>query len=177
MPVYQTYRRSAFLSCILYCNSLPSLTWILCFSVWPFKPTLLCCHGDSSTLRVRSRDAVELAYKALKQSQRMKSLSFSVAAKRDEIGVDLVREALGLVRPHYNAQKTNALVEIVAPSNQTTVDFVSYFGPRLDKHSTRLLHGPNGVTHGHVRCSLLWQWRILYTQYWCRLTLTWTGFL
>ena len=60
-------------------------------------------------------DAIQLAFVALQQQQ-----------KQNVVEVGLLRETLRILRPHYNAMKINALVEIVDPTNQQDVDFATF---------------------------------------------------
>jgi hypothetical protein len=53
-------------------------------------------------------DAAHLAYIALKQEDKSRTV----------IDIELVRETLQILRPHYSSMKINALVEIMDPSNQ-----------------------------------------------------------
>jgi hypothetical protein len=62
-------------------------------------------------------DAVQLAYFALQRKG---------GTKNTVVYVQDVREVLHLVRPHYNAMKINALIEIVDPSNQQTIDLATF---------------------------------------------------
>ena len=117
MPMYQASKTAAFFFIFFIVTAvfyLHSLVLSVVFQTYVHAATEI--HQRSATDR---EDAVELAYTALKYHQSRLSKS----SRRDVIGVDLVRETLGLVRPHYNVLKINALVEIVAPSNQATVDY------------------------------------------------------
>ena len=62
-------------------------------------------------------DAVQLAYFALQRKG---------GTKNTVVYVQDVRQVLRLIRPHYNAMKINALVEIVDPSNQQTIDLATF---------------------------------------------------
>jgi Ion transport protein len=68
-------------------------------------------------------DAVYLAFKALLNEEQPGN-----SEGRDENLVDVraVRATLRLLRPHYSAMKVNALVEIVDPSGQGTIDYASF---------------------------------------------------
>lgn len=62
-------------------------------------------------------DAVQLAYFALQRKG---------GTKNTKVYMQDVRQVLHLVRPHYNAMKINALVEIVDPTNQQTIDLATF---------------------------------------------------
>ena len=69
-------------------------------------------HERSSTDR---EDAIQMAFVALQQQ-----------SKRNVVDISLVRDTLRILRPHYNAMKINALVEIVDPADQRIVDFGTF---------------------------------------------------
>jgi hypothetical protein len=126
---------------------LHSLVLSVVFSTYIQAATAI--HARSTLDR---EDSVQLAYLALLQQQqrndeaamassrRRKTQSATHApgsappipeppaavSKSDMIDVRLVRETLKNLRPHYNAMKINALVEIVDPSNQKIVDFATF---------------------------------------------------
>lgn len=68
-------------------------------------------------------DAVYLAFKVL-----LKELQPENNESEDEklVDVRLVRTTLRLMRPHYSSMKINALVDIVDPSGQGYVDYVTF---------------------------------------------------
>jgi hypothetical protein len=77
---------------------------------------------------VDREDAVQLAYLALQQQQQQKTEGQPIAQedKLNVVDISLVGETLRLVRPHYNAMKINALLEIVDPTNQKFVNYPTF---------------------------------------------------
>ena len=71
-------------------------------------------------------DAVYLAFLAL-LNRDQKSTS-SRATNSEDMYVDIrsVRQTLKILRPHYSSMKINALVEIVDPAGQGTVDYTTF---------------------------------------------------
>jgi hypothetical protein len=114
MPIYQASKFSAFffvffiVTAVFYLHSL-----VLSVVFQTYIQAAAEIHERSSADR---EGAVQLAYMALQQP----STSPGV------IDVQLVRKTLQVIRPHYSAMKINALVEIVNPSNQSTVDYPTF---------------------------------------------------
>ena len=127
MPLYSENRWSAiFFICFIITSVfyLHSLVLSVVFSTYIRAASEI--HERSSTDR---EDTVQLAFISLLQEQQcqQKRPSFSQhPLPRGTVHINLVRDTLRTVRPHYNAMKINALVEIVDPSNQGSVDYPTF---------------------------------------------------
>lgn len=118
MPMYEASKYSAFFFIFFIVTSvfyLHSLVLSVVFQTYVQAASEI--HERSVSDR---EDAVQLAYLALKQQHS------SQQPRSSHIGVDRVREVLQKLRPHYNALKINALVDIVDPSNQHFVDYPTF---------------------------------------------------
>mmetsp|Transcript_7744 Transcript_7744/g.21572 ORF Transcript_7744/g.21572 Transcript_7744/m.21572 type:complete len:1190 (+) Transcript_7744:283-3852(+) len=113
MPIYEESRFSAIFFIIFIVIAvfyLHSLVLSVVFSTYIQAAAEI--HERSSTDR---EDAIQMAFVALQQK-----------TKRNLVDISLVRDTLRILRPHYNAMKINALVEIVDPSDQRVVDFGTF---------------------------------------------------
>jgi hypothetical protein len=113
MPMYQDSKYSAFFFIFFIVTTvfyLHSLVLSVVFQTYVHAATEI--HERSVA---DQEDAIHLAYVALKQSSR-----------RDVVDTRLVRKMLEILRPHYNAMKINALVNIVDPSHQKFLDYETF---------------------------------------------------
>ena len=113
MPIYQNspYAAIFFMSFIVISVFyLHSLVLSVVFSTYIQAASEI--HERASGDR---EDSIQMAFVALQRKER-----------RNVVDVDLLRETLRILRPHYNAMKINALVEIVDPTDQRTVDFGTF---------------------------------------------------
>ena len=127
MPMYEENKLSALffiffiVSAVFY---LHSLVLSVVFSTYIQAAGRI--HERSATDR---EDAVELAFVALQQQQHVFTqgkFSQQEDEHRHDVDIVLVGEALCLVRPHYNAMKINALLEIVDPTNKLYVNYTTF---------------------------------------------------
>lgn len=118
MPVYQDSKISALffiffiVTTVFYLHSL-----VLSVVFQTYIQAAAVIHERNASDR---EDSVYLAFTAL--------LKEDQAQAENELFVDVraVRQTLRLLRPHYSSMKINALVEIVDPSGQGTVDYPTF---------------------------------------------------
>ncbi|KAG7368064.1 ion transport protein [Nitzschia inconspicua] len=116
MPVYKEGAANSLffilfiVTCTFYYHSL-----VLSVVFQTYIQAITEIHERSSSDR---EEAVRLSFLALMKNGKND--------KTDYISVSSVRKCLQLVRPHYNALKMKALMEIVDPSNERVIDYPSY---------------------------------------------------
>jgi Ion transport protein len=71
-------------------------------------------------------DAVYLAFVALANVDRSGMKTRESKINHVYVDIQSVRQTLRILRPHYNTMKINALIEIVDPSSQGTVDYTTF---------------------------------------------------
>jgi hypothetical protein len=125
MPMYESSKFSAFFFIFFIVTAvfyLHSLVLSVVFSSY------IQAAGEIHERTVVDReDAVHFAYLALQQQQQKTKGQPSVQEdKLNVVDISLVGETLRLVRPHYNAMKINALLEIVDPTNQKFVNYPTF---------------------------------------------------
>jgi hypothetical protein len=126
MPMYEASKFSAFFFIFFIVTAvfyLHSLVLSVVFSSY------IQAAGEIHERTVVDReDAVQLAYLALQQQQQQKTKGQPVVLedKLNVVDISLVGETLRLVRPHYNAMKINALLEIVDPTKQKFVNYPTF---------------------------------------------------
>jgi hypothetical protein len=117
MPLYEESRKSAFFFVIFDITAtlyLHSLVLSVVFQTYIQASTDI--HERSVTER---EETIRLAFLALQGPQDDEG-----GTKR--VQTELIRDTLHIVRPHYNAMKINALIDIVDPSGQHYLDYPSF---------------------------------------------------
>lgn len=123
MPIYDARKLSALFFVIFIVTSvfyLHSLVLSVVFQTYIQAAAEI--HQRNATDR---EDSVHLAFMALLQDEHHES-SHELGSNESLVDVELVRDTLRIMRPHYNTLKINALVEILDPSSQGTVDYVTF---------------------------------------------------
>jgi hypothetical protein len=72
--------------------------------------------------------AIQLAFKSLQFHHRLGQDALAAPSPGDRIPLSLVQRALEIIRPHYSSLKINALLEIVASSDQKYIDYATFHG-------------------------------------------------
>ncbi|GAX17248.1 hypothetical protein FisN_10Lh105 [Fistulifera solaris] len=70
--------------------------------------------------------AIQLAFKSLQFHHRLGQDASTTTSPGDCIPLSLVQQILEIIRPHYSALKINALLEIVASSDQKYIDYATF---------------------------------------------------
>ncbi|GAX18682.1 hypothetical protein FisN_10Hh105 [Fistulifera solaris] len=70
--------------------------------------------------------AIQLAFKSLQFHHRLGQDASMTPPSGDCIPLSLVQQILEIIRPHYSALKINALLEIVAASDQKYIDYATF---------------------------------------------------
>lgn len=123
MPVYQDSKISALffiffiVTAVFYLHSL-----VLSVVFQTYIQAAADIHERNASDR---EDSVYLAFVALLKEDRTQNPSKGVETE-NLVDVRAVRQTLRLLRPHYSSMKINALVEIVDPSGQGTVDYATF---------------------------------------------------
>jgi len=123
MPIYQVNKLSALFFVIFIVTSvfyLHSLVLSVVFQTYIQAAAEI--HQRNASDR---EDSVHLAFMALLQDEHHET-SHENGTNESLVDVELVRDTLRIMRPHYNTLKINALVEILDPSSQGTVDYVTF---------------------------------------------------
>jgi len=113
MPIYETVpSQSIFfvvfiITCVFYYHSL-----VLSVVFQTYIQAVTDIHARAASDR---HDAIRLSFLALLKD-----------GQSDYISTSSVRKCLQVVRPHYNALKMNALLEIVDPSNEHVTDYPTF---------------------------------------------------
>lgn len=111
MPMYSEHKSSAlfFVSFVVisvfYMHSL-----VLSVVFQTYVKAAADVHNRSTSDR---EDLVQMAFLSLQEH----------SGGRDVVAIDSVREVLRAIRPHYNAMKINALIEIIDPTDQRVIDY------------------------------------------------------
>lgn len=114
LPIYQ-HQPVAALFFIVFIVTSVFYTHSLVLSV-VFSTYMLAAAEIHERSNGDREDSIQMAFAALQQQNKGINV----------VSIDLVRETLRKVRPHYNAMKINALVEIVDSSDQRVVDFSTF---------------------------------------------------
>jgi len=113
MPIYATNPNYSIffvvflVTCVFYYHSL-----VLSVVFQTYIQAVTEIHARAASDR---DDAIRLAFLALLKDN-----------DSDRIRTSSIRKCLHLVRPHYNSLKLNALLEIVDPSNQNSIDYPTF---------------------------------------------------
>jgi len=122
MPMYAANKLSALFFVLFIVTSVFYLHSLVLSVVFQ---TYIQAAGEIHQRNASDReDAVHLAFLALLQEER--DGEQELAQNESLVDVELVRDTLRLMRPHYNTLKINALVEILDPSSQGTVDYATF---------------------------------------------------
>jgi hypothetical protein len=125
MPMYNDAKHTALffiffiVTAVFYLHSL-----VLSVVFQTYVQAAADIHERNATDR---EDAVHLAFTALLQEKKIYQYPTTKENRYENVvEVNLVRQTLQLVRPHYSTMKINALVEIVDPSDQGYVDYPTF---------------------------------------------------
>lgn len=120
MPMYKEDRKSAFFFIIYVITTTfysHSLVLSVVFQTYMQASTKI--HDCSITDR---EDAIRFAFQALLNA----TYDEDDSVVNDVIDTESVQRTLRLLRPHYNAMKVHALVELIDPSDHGLIDFPSF---------------------------------------------------
>jgi hypothetical protein len=107
VPSYSVFFVVFIITCVFYYHSL-----VLSVVFQTYIQAVTDIHERAASDR---HDAIRLAFLALLKD-----------GQSDYISTSSVRKCLQVVRPHYNALKLNALLEIVDPSNEHIIDYPTF---------------------------------------------------
>lgn len=120
MPMYESSKTSAlfFISFVM-----AAVFYMHCLVLGVVFETHIEAAADVRRRSAGDReDCLKLAFLSLRRYQN----KLAMDSTDGTISIFLVRETLKLIRPHYNAMKINALVEIIGPSSQVSVDYLTF---------------------------------------------------